>query len=822
MRPRFLLRRPAWSVIATLAVSVAVLTATFNVIYAALLRPPPFRDAERLTMLYTTHRERATPQYEARWSFPRLQLLRRSANSFTEIAAYTGAELNLTGSEETELVHGEFVSAEYFTVLGLRATHGRTFAPSESDPHNRVPVAIIGHDIWTRRFGGARDVVGATIRINGTAMTIVGIMPPRFRGLTDRAQLWLPVSMAPLLTYPEYLTTNQDFISAVARLTPNASVASASAELSQVAPRLYAAFPGSNADSTDRPGALARSLNDARVLPQVRSSLTILFGAVALLHLLALANAISLLLGRSLQRGREYAVRTALGAHARQLRANAFADGSHHAVIGGIVGVALGIMLSKVVPAPLDVWGRRNFYGSLAAFATPEVNWATIAFGACLTIVTALVAGMAPALSAARTDWIGALRDGPRGSSAGGHSLRRTSARALLSAGEVALAMSLCVVGGLMFDSFLRMRTTPIGVNADGVLTFTIHPPEARVSPAQAPQYIDRMLAAITAVPGVRSATVDGGAPVSGTARSTLMIVGRELPPEGRAPAILRHYVGPDHFSTMGIPIVKGRAFTARDVASAPGVTIISETAARNFWPNADPIGQRVWFGGGSAFNSPDSSAEVIGVVRDVEYEALDSRPNRSSFYTPYAQFSYGWRVYFVRAEDGVPPLSLVAPIRRAVHGVDPEVPVAEIRDLRSLIGASWSRQRNDAAFYTSFALLALGIAVAGVYAVVAHSVAQRTREMGIRMALGATRKGIVALVLREGLVFPAVGMIAGVGLSLALGGVLRASMHGISPTDPIVIASAVVVLAVAAMLACLVPACHATNVNPSEALRTD
>ena len=822
MRLRSLIRRPALAVIGTLAASVGALVATFGVVHAALLRPPPFRDPGRLTMLHTTHTRPDGTRYDSRWSYPRAQLLRREATSFAHVAHYTGTELSLTGGDEAEAVRGEFAGSGYFAVLGVSPALGRDFGAGEDDVATRTPVVVLSHELWQRRFGGRGDVVGATIGVNGVAHDVVGVMPIGFRGLTDRAQLWLPAVMAPALTYPEYLTTDQDFISVVARLAPGATVERGTTELRTIVPRIYAALPSTDHEPGDRPGGIARSLNEARVHPEVRAALLALLGAVALLHLLALANVTSLLLGRALERGREFAVRTALGCSPRALWTTAFAEAALVVAMGGVAGTVLGASLGTLVAAPLELWGPRNFYGALASFAEPGFSWAVVSFGLGVTVATAALAALAPALAALHADWLGGLRDAPRGSSARGTSLRRPSPRAFLVASEMALAMTLCVVGGLMFASFARIRGTPIGVETDGVLTFSIRPPDRRVPPEEAPAYIDRMLEAITAVPGVLGASVDGGAPVSGTARSTLHVVGRPAPSAGQAPPVLRHYVAPAHFATLGIPVVRGRSFTAHDVAGSPKVAIISETAARTFWPGADPIGERVWFGGGSGVNHPDSSAQIVGVVRDVMYEPLDSDPNRSSFYTPYAQFTYAWRVYFVRVREGIDPLALAAPLRRAVHAVDPGVPVVELRDLRSLIGASWSRQRNDAFFYGSFAILALGLALSGIYAVVSHAVGERSREMGIRLALGSQAGGVVRLVVREGLTFPTIGVLAGVALALAAGRVLRASLHGVAPTDPIVLGGTMLLLWSAALVACLVPARRATRVDPCETLRTD
>jgi len=475
---------------------------------------------------------------------------------------------------------------------------------------------------------------------------------------------------------------------------------------------------------------------------------------------------------------------------------------------------------SAFIDAPTDVWGPRSFYGSLGAFAEPAFGWRSLAFAGLLTIATVIIVAWPPALAFARTGILSGLRDGARGTASGRGSLRRPTVRSAIVALEAALAMLLLVAGGLLIDSFQRMRGAPIGVESDHVLTFEVRPSEASVPATAAPAFIARLLDAITRTPGVVSASVDGGAPLSGSASTVLNIIGRPVPRPDEAPPVNRHYVAPDHFRTLGIPLIRGRAFTASDGAGAPHVTIISETAARRFWPNSDPLGQRVWFGGGSTFDRPDSSAEVIGVVGDVAYEPLDQAPNRASFYTPYMQFSYAWRVVFVRTAGD--PLSSVREIRSAVQRVEPDMPLTVVRPLGELIGNSWKRHRFDALLFGGFAVLAVLLAAFGIYAVVAFAVQQRTREVGIRMALGADAGGVIRLVVREGMVFPALGLVLGVVAALAFTRVLRASLYEVRATEPAVFGAAVVALFVVSVLACVGPALRAARVLPSEALRAE
>jgi putative ABC transport system permease protein len=483
--------------------------------------------------------------------------------------------------------------------------------------------------------------------------------------------------------------------------------------------------------------------------------------------------------------------------------------------------VLLATWAVRLVSVPVNVSAGRNFYGSVGTFNTSDGGARTIAFGLAIAIVTALLAACAPAIGLNRLNPISALSLGARGATAGGGSLRRPSARGAVVALETALAVLLVVAAGLMIESFARMRRADLGIRADHLLTFWIRPSEARVPPRDAPQFVSRVLDAVAHVPGVVAASVDGGTPLSGSASSTLIVVGRPVPARlDDAPAVDRHYVAPDHFRTLGIPLVRGRTFTDGDDADHPRVAIISETAARRFWPREDPIGQRVWFGGGSSFDRPDSSAVIVGIVGDVADEPLDGRVNRASFYTPYRQFTYAARAVFVRTSGD--PMAIVTAMRKAVAAAAADLPLYDVQTMEERIDGSWARHRFDADLFAAFAAAALLLAAIGIYAVVAYSVAQRTREMGIRMALGARPESVLAMVVREGMAFPAVGLAVGAVAAVGLTRLIRSSLYEVGPTDPTVFAATVALLVAVSAVACVVPAMRATAADPLEALRAE
>lgn len=808
------------AVVGTLALGIGALGTTLSLLDAALWRQPPFPDAERLAILYLTRATATAPEYRLRWSYPEITTLRELSGDFLSVANFSRTLLTLTGLGDPEPVEGEVVAAAYFPILGVGALHGRTFVDAEDSTPGAHPVVVLGFDLWQRRFAGDTGIVGRILRLNGVPLTVVGVMPQDFHGLSGVAQFWTPTMMAPSLSYDEYLTTDQNFISVVARLRPGIDLATARTRLAALGRRVNALRPDAKPDSVERIGGTAVALNEARVDRVMRRSLLILGAAVALVFFLACANAMNLLLGRAASRRREAAVRAALGGGYARLLRHFLAEGVVLVLAGGVVGLLLTWWASQVIQSPVKLLGPGNFYGAVSDFAAPAFGWRQVGFVGVLTLLTILLVAWAPAAGVTRSGIVPGLRAGERGASSSAGTLLRPTMRGGIVALESALAVLLLIGGGLLIDSFARMRRTDLGIDASRVLTFWLRPSEVRVPVSAAPAFVAKILEAIERVPGVEAVTVDGGAPVSGTARSTLFIQGRPAPPPELAPPVLRHYIAPDHFKVLSVPLLRGRVFTDADRAGSPRVAIISASAARHFWPGDDPIGQRVWFGGGSSFDRPDSSAEIVGIVGDVVHEPLSLKPNRDEFYTPYAQFTYSSRVVMVRTTGD--PIAMVPAIRSAVQSVDPDLPLTDVQSMNERIGNSWSRQRFDAMLFGGFAVLALLLATSGIYAVVSYAVSMRTREMGIRLALGATAPAVIRLVVREGMGFPAAGLVIGVGAALLFGGALRAVLYQVSPMDPGVLAGAVVLLLAVSLVACLVPARRATRVDPLVALRAE
>ncbi|HUQ80637.1 MAG TPA: ABC transporter permease [Gemmatimonadaceae bacterium] len=805
------------AVIATLALAIGAGAATFAIAEAALITPPPFAEPDRLAVLYTTHTEpsRGTERY--RWSYPRFRLLARSLSTASSIGSYGLASINLAGATDAEPVQAEVVGGEYFATLGVGAARGRLFSAEEDLSPAASPVALIGHDLWVRRYGGDASIAGSTVRVNGRDLTVIGVMPAGFSGLTGRAELWVPAVQAPRLTYADYLTTNQDFISVIARLRPGASLEIMRAELATVGANVQRAMPSESEVPGDTFGATAVALKDVRVNATTRRALLVLLGAVGLVILLACANVSSLLLTHAASRRREMAIRLSLGAPRHRLVRQLLTEAGVLATLGGAAGLTIAWWITYTVAAPAGAIAPSNFYGSVGEFVKPRIDPVLLAFTAGVTILTALLCGLAPALTASRAELATALRQGSGATRAG--SGGQLTLRGLAVAAEVALALVLLMGGSLMLATLGRLRGESLGIDPRNVVTFSVRPPEVRYAPTAAPAFIERLLAAIEAVPGVTAATVDGCAPLTAScANSSLYIVGRAEPRPGDAPGIRRHYVGPAHFRTLAIPVLRGRPFEATDRTGRPAVAIINETAARRFWPNENPIGARIWFGGGSLWNSPDSTLEIVGVVGDVPYQEGDERRARPAVYTSYLQFTYATRTVMLRTAGD--PSAALRGVRSAVRDVDPDLALYDLGLLTDQLGGAWAKQRFTSVVLAAFAALALVLAATGVFGVVSSLVSERTREIGIRIALGATPADVGRLVIRQGLRLPVLGLAVGAAMAIPASRVLRGLLYGVSPADPRVLVLVVGVLAAIALVATFIPARRATRVDPRISMR--
>jgi putative ABC transport system permease protein len=803
-------------VLLTLALGIGATTSVFSAVHAMLFRPVPFPESERLAMLYVSRTTRSSGTSSLRWSYPRFQLLRQSTAAFESVASFTSTDVNLTSADEPERLVAEIVSASYFATLRIGALRGQMFLPADDDTPR--PVALVSYGLWQRSFGADPGLVGKTVAVNSVPLTVVGILPKGFNGLSVRADLWVPALMAPDLTYSDYLTTPQSFINVVGRLRRGTSLGQAQAKLDTIGRRIDRAFPSSSPLPATY-SATAVSLNDARIDPLSRRSILVLFGAVVLVLLVACANIASLLLARANSRQREMAIRLALGSSRRRLIRQLLTESLLLAFLGGSLGMLVAAWGSGILAnlAPGVIASPRNDYGQLGEFAAPAVDESVFVFALFASLITGIGFGLAPALQATRPNLNSALKDGVRGGAHGTGSLRSFGGLPLLVVCEVGLSLVLLTGAGLLLQSFVKMQSQESGFDPTNLLTFWVNPPESRYPPASGPAIVERLVERIAVTPGVRSATVSRCTPYMSTcARTALYFAGRPQPPPGAAPIVGRHYVGPDHFRTMGIPILRGRSFTGNDRLGRPPVVVINQTAARRFWPGEDPIGKRVWFSSAAGFNSPDTPVEVVGIAGDVKYWPLEE-PIGADFYSCYLQFTYPSTMIMVRPEGD--PAVLIPALRAAVRLVDKDLPIYDIKLMEERAGVALATHRYNAMLLALFAGTTLLLAAIGIYGVMAHSVTERTREIGIRIALGSGAWSVLGLVLWQSLRWTMIGIAVGVVGSLGVARLLR-SMAGVGSLEPrIIIAVSALVLGVS-VLAALIPARRAASISPMAALR--
>jgi putative ABC transport system permease protein len=820
---RSLSRSPGFTVAAVLmlGLGIGVNAAVFSLISANLIRPLPFPEADRLVVVHQTRASHGADPRPRRWSYPQFEALRSELSTVPEIAAYYASDVNLAGGVAGPVrVRAEMVSASYLSLLGVRPALGRDFAAGEDGVPGAHPVVILGHELWSGHFGADSGVVGEAVVLNGVTLTVVGVAPTGFRGLTGEADLWFPQAMAPAVSFPDQLTSPQLFHNVIGRLAPGVSVAEGRAEVATAGAEAAAsARPGAESPNGSDWGASLLPLDEARRDAGAVRAQLVLGGAAAFVLLIALVNLSGLLLARSTGRARESAVRAALGAGRFRLARHGAVEGGLLGLLGGALGALLALWSvgGLVALSPDRLGGGRPHFATIASFAEPTVDWRVIVFAAVLSLTAGLLAALIPALRGARMDLGPALRTGARGSSVGVGTLRRPTILSAAAVAQVALALVLLVGAGLMLQGFQRLRTVDPGFDPSGVVTFRIYPPFGEYQGEAAAPLLERVLERVEAVPGVESATVSLCTPFSRCSSTPLYLDGR--PSANRAPIVSRLYVGPDHFRTLRIPLVRGRALTADDRAGRPRVAVINETAARRFWPDADPIGKRVWFGGGGGFASPDSLTEIVGVVGDV----LHAPPGEAvgpDFYTSYLQFTWPYTTVLVRAAGDA--MALVPALRRAVGEVDANLPIYDVQTMRERAAGSLARERSTTTALTLFAGLGLLLAALGIYGIMAYTVAQRRREIGIRLALGAAPSEILRYILAQGAILTTAGLAMGAAASVAVTRALPALIGDIGPVEPRVLLPVVVFLLLVALLACYLPARSATRVDPLETLAAD
>ncbi len=789
---RSLWNRPAFTVVAclTLAIGIGANTAIFSLVHGVLLNPLPYPDAERIVVLHEQPAPAESELYEV--SYPNFLDWRRDSRSFTQLAAFTLATATLRGGDmpaERALVG--YASDELFGMLGVSPVVGRSFTPEEHVGGGEA-VAILTHRVWQDRYGADRAVVGRSISVSGTPHTIIGVAPQTFEFPTDDLQLWMPLERLA----DQMQNRAAHMLDVLGRLRDGVPREVAEAELQTVTARIEDAYPGEDPSHS----VVVVPLLDEMV-SDTRGMLIVLFGAVVFVLLIACANVADLLLVRASTRRREMAVRAALGADRWRVIRQLLVESLVLAIAAGVIGIVIAFWGVEVLLPYLPE--------SIPRVAEVGVNGPVLAFTLALTLVTGIGFGLVPAVTSARPDLHGSLTQ-REASSAGG----KPALKSALAIAQVAISLVLLVGAGLTIKSLWRLQQVDPGFEPEHLLSLTVSLAGSELREVeQVTAFYDELRDRIEAIPGVQSASAVNTLPVSGgDSRGQLTIDGRPFPP-GRAPAVSFRRIQPNYFRTMQVPLLEGRDFTVRDGVDEPFVVIINETMARRYWPDGSPIGSRIKVGP----SEHEPWLTVVGVAADLKNEGLAAGPDLAT-YEPHRQRP--WTTMNVLVRTAGDPLALVPVIRDEIRRAGTDLPVYNITTLRQRISASLATERFTVMLLMIFAGIALLLAIIGVYGVISFSVSQRTREFGIRMALGAARRDVARLVLRQGVILAFVGTLIGVAAALGFSRLLVGLLFGVEPTDATTFVSVAMILLLCASLAAYLPARRATRVPPMEALR--
>ncbi|MGE3273770.1 MAG: ABC transporter permease [Vicinamibacterales bacterium] len=798
---RVLRKSPVFTlmVVATLAIGIGANTAMFTVVNAVLLERLPFRAPDRLVDLNEVEKANRSRGAIAPANFVDW---RAAATSFDGMAVYRGRTSNVaTEGAEPERLSRVMVSSSFFDVLGTSPVLGRGFLATDAEP-GQPAVAILSYGMWQRRFAGAPDAIGRMLRVDGEPITVVGVMPATVNFPED-VDFWTASTYDLPAAGPgdPRELRGAHYLRGIARLGPGVTLAQANAELETISRQLEVAYPNVNGNFVP----VVQPLQE-RLIGSARSPLLILLAAVGCVLLIVVANVANMLLARSTVRARELAVRAALGADRRSLIRQLLTESLLLALVGGGLGVLLAFWGVDLILA-LEP-------GDVPRVAPIVVDRTALAFAAGLSVLTGILFGVVPAWRASTPELQGALRDQARGSTADGTS---HVARSALVLAEVALALVLLVGGGLLFRSLVQLLDVPLGFETGRVLTVQVAPTgEQYQSPEQLVGYWDRVTERVAAVPGVEQVALSDQLPLgSGFSITVYNTSARPQEPDNDSP--LTHYVNvsPGYFSALGIPIVAGREFERRDATPDPRAIVINEAMARREFPGRDPIGQQFTFGSG-----PDGQLQwfdIVGVAADVRHYAVDQEPVPMT-YGLYTGSPQGALNVLVRTAGDA--TSAAGAVREALRTVDPTLPIPQARTMDQVVGASLTQRRFNMTLLVVFAGIALVLAIAGIYGTVAYAVAQRTQEIGIRVALGATSREVLRLVLVDALKPVVAGIAVGLVGAFVFARALERLVYGVTSTDPVTFLALPALLAAVALLASWVPALRATRVDPMIALR--
>ena len=782
---RSFLRQPGFTLTAILALALGIgaNTAVFSVVYAVLLKPLPYPHADALLFIHDTYP--AVPS--ASVSLLKFKTLESRTQTLSALGAMAPAGLTLTGNGDPEQIAATQVSASFMRAVGVQPLFGRWFTDEEDLPGG-PPAIILSHSLWQRRFGGDRAVLNTATRVNGVSRTVVGIMPDGL-GYPSTTAAWVPLALAPS-------PNGSNFLRLIGRMKDGTTVEQVRQDLSTIS------------DDFNRQNGLQR---DVRVVPlyeaQVggnRRMLLVLQGAVAFVLLVACANVANLLLARSVSRRRELAIRSALGAGRGRIFRQVLTESLMLSTLGGIAGVLLAGWLMRLF---------LSLSPSLPRVQTIAVDGKVLIFTVAVAMLTGILFGLAPARHGFNADPNDSLREGGTRSATGGS---KSVSRTLVTA-EVALALVLVVGAGLLVKSLIRMQSEAPGYRTSDIFTFNVSLPAAKYDSQTSPEFYRRLLEELRAAPGVQGAAAINHVPtVNFGFNGPFAIVGQPPFEQGKAPVAEYRTVTPGYFATMGIPVKRGQEFTAANSASDRPVAIINDTMASRYFKGIDPIGAGIQIGGNATI-----TYEVIGVVGDVRGATLDRAPV-PEVYGPLSQNPSNGMGIVIRLAGGLTPDAVASAVRSRLAAIDPDLPVVRPQMLSTSVDATIGNSRLVSLLTSIFALVAAVLASIGIYSLIAYSVAQRTREIGIRVALGANRAALVKMVVAEALMLVGGGVALGLAGALFLTQTLQTLLYEVEPADPAVMASTCAGVFVIAMLASVVPALRALRVDPVHALRTE
>jgi predicted permease len=789
---RAMLGRPGFTAVAviTMALGIGATSAIFTVVNAVVLRPLPFADPERIVLLSENNFSKGWSEFAVA---PANYLDWRDQNkSSAEISALEGRSFNLTGRGEPERIAGASVSANLFRLLGVNPTIGRDFLPEEDTPEGSK-VAVISHGLWQRSFSGIENLAGQTINLNGSTYSVVGVMPANFQ-FPNRTDVWVPIALSAAARG----IRGAHYIGAIARLRDGVTLTQARSDMDSLAALLAEQYPDTNKNW----GVNVTPLLDATV-GRIRPMLFVLLGAVFLVLLIAAANVANLMLGRAAGRAKEISIRAALGASRQRLIGQLLTESISLAVIGGALGLLLAVLGVKALVAINP--------DQIPRAASIGIDRWVLGFTLGVSVLTGVLFGIAPALWASRpnlNDW---LKQAGRTSGAG----PRQSLGGLLVLSEIALTVPLMIGAGLLLRSFTRLQQVDPGFNAHNVLTMSVPLPGSKYSrPEQQSAFCQQVIERVGALQGIESSAAVSSLPLGGRDDiEEFMIEGQQYRDQTDMPSANYYQVTPGYFSTLGIRLLRGRSFSNRDGAGSPRVAIINETLAKQYYPGLDPIGRRI----NIEENTPDTWREIVGVVSDVRHYSLDAA-TPLQVYDPLYQKPSGFMTLAVRTTG--PPLSFSAALRSQVQAIDADQPVAQIKTMEQYVADSGAQSRMSMMLLSIFAALALVLASVGLYGVMAFSVAHRTHEIGIRVALGAQRPSVLKLIVAQGMAMAILGAVIGTGAAFGLTRLMSGLLYGTSATDPTIFAAIPIAVLMVALFACALPALRAATIDPIVALR--